>query len=69
MAEENEEQEVSGAFEHDTFKLSRGMRGTYGWEIKIVENNFGEMKKRVKERDDWARKEYGGTAPIEEKKE
>lgn len=43
---EIENKEVEPIYkESATIKLSRGMKGTYGWEIKILGSDVKELKK------------------------
>ena len=36
------EEEIIRPEQKETIKLTMGMKGTYGWEIKVVENKIDE---------------------------
>ena len=42
-----------------SFTLKQTAKGSQYWDIKIYNNDPAEIKKQVKDLDDWAREEYG----------
>jgi len=58
--EENQINEQQPIIEQkSSFKLTRGQKGTYGWEIKIYSDTIDEIIKNTIILNDWALKTYG----------
>ena len=56
----NEENKEFVEKQTSSFKLSKMSKG-YNWEIRIYSDDLEELKKKTKEMDDWAKKNYGGS--------
>lgn len=51
--EELDTQEIKNCF-----KLNRGMKGTYGWEIKVLDDDMEKLKDRISDLDEWAKETF-----------